>query len=119
MLHRVSEREEIASGIFQSIPQRDQFLPAIHGDQPAILEIALEFFGFDTEIDNVAVSPDERMERLDIHNSRTIRFSSVNFNCSSFAEFDGDNSRRRISAEKECIFLEFHGCTADYAHSAH
>src|SRR5438067_13905172 len=108
MLHRVSEREEIASGIFQSIPQRDQFLPAIHGDQPAILEIALEFFGFDTEIDNVAISPDERLKWLDIDKSRTVRFSPINFNCSSFAEFDCHNSRRRISAKKERVFLEFH-----------
>ena len=32
MLHRIGKREEIATGIFQSIPQRDQFLPAIDSD---------------------------------------------------------------------------------------
>src|SRR5947209_13462632 len=66
MLHRVGEREEIAPGILQSVTQRDEFLPAIDGDQPAILEITAKFLGFNTEIDNVAIGPHKWMERPNV-----------------------------------------------------
>ena len=77
MLHRIGECEEIAAGVFQSVAKRDQFLPAIDGDQPAVLQIAPEFFRFDAKIDNVRVGPDERMKRLDVGNGRSICFAPM------------------------------------------
>ncbi len=53
MLNRIGKREEIAAGVFQSVAKRDQFLPAIDRDQPAVLQIASEFLRLDAKIDNV------------------------------------------------------------------
>src|SRR6266404_7769662 len=72
MLHWVREREEVAPGILQSVTQRDEFLPTIDGDQPAILEIAAKFLGFDAKIDYVAVSPDKWMEWFNVRACRPI-----------------------------------------------
>ena len=66
MLHWIGEGEEIAARVFQAVPQRDQLLPTVDRDQPAESQIALELFSFDSEIDHVAVRPDERMKRLDV-----------------------------------------------------
>jgi len=48
------------------------------------------------------------MEWLDVGDGRSIWFPAVNTNRAGFAELNSDNSRRRISAEKKRIFLEFH-----------
>src|SRR4029077_17071560 len=43
MLNRIGKREEIAAGVFESVAERNQFLPAIDCDEPAVLQIAPEF----------------------------------------------------------------------------
>ena len=53
MLNRIGEREEVAPAVFESVAERDQFLPAIDRDKPAVLQIPLEFFGLNAKIDNV------------------------------------------------------------------
>ena len=40
MLHRIGEGEEIAPGVFETVAQRDQFLPTVHCNSPAVFEIA-------------------------------------------------------------------------------
>ena len=35
MLNRIGKREEIAAGVLKSVAKRNQFLPAIDGDEPA------------------------------------------------------------------------------------
>ena len=53
MLNRIGKREEIAAGVFESVAKRNQFLPAIDCDEPAVLQIAAKFFRLDAKIDNV------------------------------------------------------------------
>src|SRR5919198_446345 len=53
MLNRICECEEVASGAFQSVAERDQFLPAIDRDEPTVLQIGPKFFTLNAEIDNV------------------------------------------------------------------
>ena len=53
MLNRIGKREEIAAGVFESVAKRNQFLPAIDCDEPAVLQIAPEFLRLDAKIDNV------------------------------------------------------------------
>ena len=108
MLHRIGESEEIAPGAFQSIPQCDQLFPAIHRDQPAVLETAFELFRFNAKIDNIRVAPDKWMERLNVGNRRAVCFPAVNLNRSGFAELNCNDAWRRISAEEQRVFLEFH-----------
>ena len=66
MLDRIGEREIVAPGVLQSVAQRDQFLPTVDRNAPAVFEIAAQFFRFDPQIDNVAVGPDEWMKWLDL-----------------------------------------------------
>ena len=66
MLNRIGKREEIAAGVLESVAERNQFLPAIDCDEPAVLQIAPEFFRLDAKIDNVGVGPDKRVKRLDV-----------------------------------------------------
>src|SRR5438105_2440214 len=108
MLHWIREREEVAPGILQSVTQRDEFLPTIDGDQPAILEIAAKFLGFDAEINNVAVGPDKRMKWLDVGDGRSIFFPAINAHSSGFAQLNGDDAWSGISAKEQRVFLEFH-----------
>src|SRR5262245_58864742 len=108
VLHRIGQREEIASRVFQSVAQCDEFFPAIDRNQPAILEIALKLFGFDAKIHNIRVAPDEWVKWLNISNGRSGCLPAINVNCSSFAEFNGDNAGRWISAEEQRVLLEFH-----------
>src|SRR5262249_34755011 len=115
MLHRVRKREKIAPGALESVPQRDEFLPTIDGDQPAILEIAAEHLGFNAEIDNVAVGPDKWMERLDAGDCRSILLPTINFHRSCFAQFNRDDARRGISAEEQRVFFKFHRSSTDCA----
>ena len=53
MLNRIGKREKIAAGVLESVAKRNQFLPAIDCDQPAVLQIAPEFLRLDAKIDNV------------------------------------------------------------------
>src|SRR5437867_5436453 len=110
MLHRIGKSEEIAPGVFESVAQCDEFFPAIDRDQPAVLEIALKLFGFDAEIDNVRVAPDKWVKRLNVGNSRSVRFPAINLNRASLAEFNGDNAWHWIRTEEQRVFLEFHRC---------
>ena len=50
VLHWIGEREEIASGVSQSVAQCDQFFPAINRDQPAVFKTAFKLFGFDAKM---------------------------------------------------------------------
>src|SRR5947207_2902651 len=88
--------------------QGDQFLPAVDRDQPTKFQIAFELFRFDSKIDNVRVRPNERVEWLNISRCRSILFATVNLDRAGFAELDCHNSRCRISAEKDSVFLKFH-----------
>src|SRR5262249_37857215 len=108
MLHWIGEREEIAPGVFEPVAQCDEFLPAIDSHQPAVLETALQLLGFDAKIDNVRVAPDKWVERLNVGNRRAVRFTAINLNRSSFAEFNRDNTWRRIGTEEQRVLLEFH-----------
>src|SRR5882762_5229480 len=115
MLHRIGEGEEIAPSAFKPVAQCDEFLPAIDRDQPAVLETALKLFRFDTKIDNVRVAPNKWVKRLDVGNGRSVCFPAINLNRASFAEFNGDNAWRWISAEEQCVLLEFHESSTDRA----
>src|SRR5207244_13379078 len=84
MLNRIGEREEIATGVFESVAKRNQFLPAIHCDEPAVLQIAPEFFRLDAKIDNVRVGPDKRVKRLDVGYRRTIVFPLMHAHGAAF-----------------------------------
>src|SRR5204863_1705501 len=108
MLHRIGQGEEIAPSAFESVAQCDEFFPAIDRDQPAVLEIALKLFGFDAEIDNIRVAPDKWVKRLNIGNSRSVRFPAINLNRTSFAKFNGDNAWHWICAKEQGVLLEFH-----------
>ena len=78
MLDGIGEREEIAAGFLQPVAQRDQFLPAVDRDAPAVFEIAFELLRFDAKIDNVAVGPNEWMKRLDLDDGRSILLAAIN-----------------------------------------
>ena len=108
MLNRIGEREEIAAGVFESVAKRNQVLPAIDCDEPAVLQIAPEFLRLDAKIDNVRVGPDKRVKRLDVGSGRTIRFPPMHTHGAGFAQLDGYNPRRRIRAEEQRVFLKFH-----------
>src|SRR5436305_12159121 len=108
MLHRIGRGEKIAPGVLESVAQCDECLPAINRDQPAVFETALKLFGLDTKIDNVRIAPDKWVKGLDIGNGRSICFPAINLNRPSFAEFDGDNAWRWISAKEQRVLLEFH-----------
>ena len=72
------------------------------------LQIALKLFGFDAKIDNIRVAPDKWVERLNVGDGRSVLFPAINLNRSSFAEFDGDDARCWIRAEKQRVLLELH-----------
>src|SRR4029077_3331318 len=108
MLNRIGKREEIAAGVFESVPKRNQFLPTIDGDQPSVLPIAPELLCLDAKIDNVGVGPDKRMKRLDVGNGRTIWFPAMHTHGAGFAQLNSHNPRRRVCAEEKCVFLKFH-----------
>jgi hypothetical protein len=109
MLHRIGKREEIAPGALKSVPQSNEFFPAIDRNQPAVLEIALKLLGFNAKIGNIRVAPDEGMKRLHVGDRRSVPFPSIHLNRSGFAEFNCHDARCRISAEEQCVLLEFHG----------
>jgi hypothetical protein len=85
MLNGIGEGEEIATGAFESVAERNQFLPAIDSDEPAVIQIAPKFFRFDTEIDNVRVGPDKRMKWLYVGDCRSICFPTMHPNGAAFA----------------------------------
>src|SRR5260370_22151504 len=108
MLNRIGKREEIAAGIFESVAKRNQFLPAIDCDEPAVLQIAPEFLRLDAKIDNVGVSPDKRVKRLDVGNRRTIWVPAMHTHGAGFAQLNSHNPRRRVRTEEKRVFLKFH-----------
>ena len=50
------------------------------------------------------------MKRLDVGNGRTISFPPMHTHGAGFAQFNGDDSRRRVRAEEQRVFLKFNGC---------
>ena len=108
MLHRIGEGEKITPGVFKSVAQRDQFLPTVHRNSPAVFEIASELFCFDAKVDNVRVGPNEGMKRLDLGHGRSILFPAINLDRAGLAELDRDDARRRIGAEEHGVLFEFH-----------
>ena len=108
MLNRIGKREEIASGIFQSVAQRNEFFPAIDRHEPAVFEIAGQLFCFNAKIDNVGVGPNERVERLDLGRGRSIFFPAINFDRPGLAQLDGHNPRRWVSAKEHRVLFEIH-----------
>src|SRR5438105_10775168 len=104
MLNWIGECKKIASGVFQTIAQRDQFLPTVDRDQPAKFQIAFELFRFAPKIDNVRVRPTERVERLDVGRCRSIFLSTVHLtvpvSASSIATIRGVGS-----APKSIVFF--------------
>src|SRR5262249_21020482 len=117
MLDRIGKGEEIAPRILQSVSESDQFFPTVDRDQPAELQIAFELLGFDSEIDNVRVSPNKRMERLDVGGCRSILFATINFDRAGLAKLNRDDARRRVRAKEDFVLLEFHGSSTDCADS--
>ena len=108
MLNRIGKCEEIASRVLESVPKCNQFLPAIDGNQPAILQNAPEFFRFDAEIDYIRVGPYKWVERLDVGNCRSIYFPAMHAHGAGFAQFNGHNPRRLVNAKEQRVFLKFH-----------
>src|SRR4051812_28285879 len=108
MLDRIGEREEVATSVFEAVPQRDQFLPAIDGDSPAKLKIALQLFRLDAEISDIAVSPDERMKGLDVGYSRSVLLPAIHFDRAGLPQLDGHDPRCWIDAEEQRVFLKSH-----------
>src|ERR1700730_1774422 len=108
MLNRIAQSEVVAPGVLETVAQRDQFLPAIDGDTPAVSEIAFELFGVDTKIDDVAVGPDKWMKGLDLGDDRPIFFAAINLYRAGLAQLDRDNPRSWIGAEERRVFLKFH-----------
>src|SRR5438045_51201 len=86
----------------------DQFLPAIDGDEPSVLQIAAELFCLDAKIDYIRGGPDKWVERLDVGNGRSICFAAMYAHSPAFAQFNGHDPRCRISAKEQRVFLEFH-----------
>src|SRR4030095_14506932 len=82
---------------------------------PAVFETALELLGFDTKIDNVRVTPNEWMERLNVNNGRSVPFPAINIDRAGLAQRDGDNARCRMCAKEHRVFLEFHESSTDCA----
>ena len=108
MLDRIIKGEEIATRLFETVAQRDQFFPTIDRDQPAIFEVAFEPLGLDAKIDNVRVAPNKWMEWLDVGDGRSVLFAAINFHGAGLAELDGNNPRHRVGAEEQPVFLELH-----------
>ena len=108
MLNRISQREEVAPCAFQSVSERDQFLPTVHADSPAVAQLARELFSVDVEIGYVGITPDERMKRFDLGYNRSIPIASVDLDCSGFTQLDRDDPLGRIRSKQEVIFLESH-----------
>src|SRR5216110_177447 len=108
VLHGIGEREEIASGVSQSVAQCDQFFPAINRDQPAVFKTAFKLFGFDAKIQNIRVAPDKRVKRFNFDDCRSTFSPAINFNGSRFAQFNRDDPRRSIGAEEHGVLLKFH-----------
>ena len=109
MLHRIAQREEAAAGALQPVTERDQLLPAVDADPPAVTQIAAELLGLDVEIGHVGIAPDKRVKRLDIGRGRAILFAAINLHGPGFAQLDRNDARGRVRAKKERVFLESHG----------
>src|SRR5262245_12581892 len=75
VLHRIVQSEKIASDLFESVAEGDQFLPTVSSDTPAIAQIALELFSIDVEVRNIGITPKKWVERLDVCRGRTILFA--------------------------------------------
>ena len=109
MLHRIAQREKITPRLFQTVAQRDQLFPAIDGHEPIVFQIACEFLCIlQAEIGDIAIGPDEGMKRLNIDRGTAIFFAAINAHRAGLAEFDRDNSRRFVGAEKEFVILKSH-----------
>jgi hypothetical protein len=125
MLHRISEREEGAAGAFQAVAERDQLLPAVHGDQPVELQIARQFFDAwrggvtlrldgvspylcEAEIGHVAIRPDEGVERLNVANGGAVLLAAVNLHRPGVAHLDRDDARGFVCAEEKLVVLKTH-----------
>src|ERR1039457_2795712 len=115
MLNRIGKRVISASRAFQALARGYRFLPLTPGDPPAVFEIPFELLGFNAEIDNVAVDPDERVKRLDLGDGRSIVFPTVNAHCAGLAKLNRNDPRRRIGAEEQFVFLEGHESSTDCA----
>jgi hypothetical protein len=48
------------------------------------------------------------VKRLDVGNCRTISFPPMHTHGAGFAQFNGDDSRRRVRAEEQRVLLKFH-----------
>ena len=108
MLDRVGQSKKITVRLLQSIAQRDQLLPAVHRDAPAILEIAGQFLRLDPEIGHVGITPDKRMERLGFLDRGTVLLPPINVHRPSFTQLDRHDPGRWISAKKKRVLLQFH-----------
>src|SRR6266446_7168259 len=108
MLDRIAQSEETATGVFESVAQRDQFFPAVDADAPAVSQIAFEFFRIDAEIGHVGIEPDERMELFDVSDGRSILLAPINLYRSGIAQLNGNDARRGIGAEEQRVGFEGH-----------
>ena len=73
MLDRVAQSEETATGVFESVAQRDQFFPTVEADAPPISQISLEFFRIYTKIGDIRIEPDEWMKLFDVAGGAALR----------------------------------------------
>ena len=109
MLHRIAEGEEAASRAFQTVPKRDQLLPAIDRDPPIVTESAFQLLGIlHSQIGHVAIRPDEGMERLHFHGRAAIFAAPINPDGPGVAQLDRHDSRSRIGTEEERVVFESH-----------
>src|SRR2546423_6853357 len=109
MLYRVAQSEKITPRLFQTVAQSDQLFPAIDSDKPVVFQIACEFLCIlQPEIGDIAVSPDEGMKGLNIDGCAAIFFATINAHRAGLAEFDRDDVRRFVGAEKELVILKSH-----------
>ena len=109
MLHRIAQPEKITPRLFQTVAQRDQLFPAIDDDKPVVFQVACEFLCIlQPEIGNIAIGPDEGMKRLNIDSRVALFFAAINAHRAGLAEFDRDDARRLVGAEKEFVILKSH-----------
>src|SRR5207302_9103860 len=109
MLHRIAQGEEIPTRFLQAVPKRDQFLPALDNNQPVVFQVAAELLGIlQSKIGYVAISPHERMERLDVYNCGAALIPTINPYRAGFAQLNGDDPGSRIGTKKQRIFFKRH-----------
>src|SRR5207248_6328246 len=69
---------------------------------------APNLFRFDSNVDHIAVGPDEGVKRFHFGRCRSILLAAVDLDGAGLAQLNGHDSRRRVGPEENFVLFEFH-----------